>query len=318
MTLSSVAKSIPGYGYFLYLYALWDDCYAELELNGAAYWLDRARFAELLWFAAFTYLIARLTVVMWRGVGDPQKRFLTQMSQQSLNVFVFVSIAKALFPFMWRFHESCFLDKYTALVSVAASAMLSMIAGREPPSDQFLELDPRLPVWWRPHNRWTLCVLAFVLAVPLDICRPVALKRADRQNGMWPFACDFLDMLDSLAILPQFAKFQRTRKKSESQDAGQGHVVSDILGTYMAILACARFFSFLSGVFNVTENLLVGERETGPFLDTMELFYCFCSGVNLALLAHFLYHYVMSIYRGKESLVLPTLCTPALQDKISL
>jgi len=219
---------------------------------------------------------------------------------------------------MWRFHESCFLDKYTALAAWIASKMLCVIAGTEPPSDQLLAQDRRIPAWWRPWNGWSLYVIAAILAVPLDLCRPETLKHADVQNGSWPLSCDWLDMLDTVAILPQFAKFQRHKKKSEDPEpdsADSSMIVSDILGTYMAIMALARLLSFLSGVANIIDNLRFGEPE-GPFLDTMECFYCFCSGINLALLGHFLYHYALSVYRGRKDLFIPGLCAPALQDKL--
>jgi len=114
-------------------------------------------------------------------------------------------------------------------------------------------------------------------------------------------------MLDTLAVLPQFAKFQRTRKKDESLQPANGTQVSDILASFLGVVALSRLLSFSSGLMNMADDWfdVGGHGEAIGFLNKVELFYSACSGLNVILLSNFMYHYALSIYYRRKKLILP-------------
>jgi len=220
--------------------------------------------------------------------------------------FTLIAVAKTVWPQAWRFHEAGFLDPYIALGSCACLAFIWAYSEPSIPMDAF---GHQLATWYAPdaltrhrrvHRVLELCMLpagAFMLALPIDLCRPRELQQLDDDQGTWPLAADFMCMLDAVAILPQFARFhsQRTRH------CHQGTMVSHILALWLATTGVARCMALLSGVFNVMEDRL--EANKWNFI---EVFYSLCSGINVALISDFMYFYVRGLCNGEAHLVLPS------------
>merc|ERR1712216_300236 len=144
-----------------------------------------------------------------------------------------------------------------------------------------------------------LPTLALVMSVFVHAARPKMLLSNDQVEGVWPFSADFMQSLDTVAILPQFFKFRRC-----SADAGgKCAYVSPILAQWLAFVAAARFLAFLSGVFNVAGDYF---DKIHPRWNNEELFYCVCSGVNLAVVSEYIFHYLMACCHRQRVLALPT------------
>jgi len=180
-----------------YLSSLWqqsNDCWSEFDQEGWWLFVDRARSAELLWLFAYLILFVELVFLLVRN--RPSGTSLHQISQQSLSLYVFVSIYKAIFPQGWRFHELCWLDKYTATVGSMALGLLVFILGWEPHGNligaesfqrTFPTFSRKYPKLLRPIIFYSFHVIVLLIAIPIDIfARPSALQVEDRRGGVWP------------------------------------------------------------------------------------------------------------------------------------
>jgi len=275
----------------------------EFQEEGMSFWWDRARAAEVCWLVAYALLLLRLVLfAMLTGKSKHELagrgRVLAEFSHQTLGTYTFIHIAKAVCPNTWRFHEAGFLDAYSMLLAVSASVLFLKLSQQA----QHPQPAPAPGAWFwsgRQQHRlgWItrlaiLPIMAGLLAVPLSWMRPTELQERDEETGVWDLAADWMQLLDTMAMLPQFVQF-----RSAGNDEAR---VSPTLATWLAWIGLARLLALLSGVFNMLEDW----EESGVW-NHVEAFYTICSAVNLMMVGQFMFYFAKSQWLGCTDVMLP-------------
>eukprot|EP00656_Telonema_subtile_P047970 TRINITY_DN5605_c0_g1_i4.p1 TRINITY_DN5605_c0_g1~~TRINITY_DN5605_c0_g1_i4.p1 ORF type:complete len:127 (+),score=30.11 TRINITY_DN5605_c0_g1_i4:366-746(+) len=117
--------------------------------------------------------------------------------------------------------------------------------------------------------------------------QPRDLLERDLNEGVYSLAADAMQVLDMLAILPQFVHFRLLAGRAK--ELRLNHTVA----TWLAFVAVVRLLSMLSGLVNTVQEY----REEGK-ASKIELFYCASGALNLLALSEFCYHYVKASFFG--------------------
>eukprot|EP00746_Dinoflagellata_sp_MGD_P134608 gnl/MRDRNA2_/MRDRNA2_68471_c0_seq2.p1 gnl/MRDRNA2_/MRDRNA2_68471_c0~~gnl/MRDRNA2_/MRDRNA2_68471_c0_seq2.p1 ORF type:complete len:209 (+),score=25.10 gnl/MRDRNA2_/MRDRNA2_68471_c0_seq2:59-685(+) len=153
---------------------------------------------------------------------------------------------------------------------------------------------------WVVGTSWcTFFMVSGVLASVVHALHPSAVTMKDEQAGIthpW-FVC-YLEMLDAVAIIPQFVRLRQIMEGKEKAALERTKQLPGALLDWIAWLALSRLCAVLDSIPGLYRRCSAQDGTCGD-----EIFYLFGNTTNLIILSDFFYHYLRG--RLSSGLVLP-------------